>query len=274
MANTNKLGVPLLAADQSQKHVTHNEALQRFDQLVQQTVINRTTSVPPGSPSEGHAYIVAAGATGAWVGQENNIAAWVLGAWIFFAPRPGWIVYDEALTIHLKWDGAAWGPAFSVSGQAFGWENFEDTATTGTPITMPAANTWYDLTNNGLGLLTTTVPQISGVGPLWDTSGQVFDFTSLDVYDSLSFRFDITVTTPGANNVVKCRLAFGPSFGFANNFQETGYKSAGPHQIFREFSFAMFNTATRDNSAKFQVSCDQAGATAVVAGWKTEVKKI
>lgn len=108
MANTTKLGVPLIAADQSQKHVTHNDALLRYDQLIQQTVINRTTATPPGSPSEGHAYIVASTASGAWVSRENDIAAWINGAWFFFEPRAGWLVYDEGADEHVKYNGSTW----------------------------------------------------------------------------------------------------------------------------------------------------------------------
>mgnify|MGYP005990310471 CR=1 FL=1 len=108
MTNSAKLGVPLLAANQSQKHVTVNDSLQRYDQLVQMTVINRTTTAPPGSPSEGHAYIVATGATGDWATQVGNVAAWVNGAWLYFTPREGWIVWDEAADEHVKYDGSDW----------------------------------------------------------------------------------------------------------------------------------------------------------------------
>lgn len=277
MANTNKLGVPLLAADQSQKHVTHNEALQRYDQLVQQTVINRTTSTPPGSPSEGHAYIVAATATGAWVGQENNIAAWVSGTWIFFTPRAGWVVWDETDTTHYLFNGTAWVDYIGfVTGAKFGWENHQDTATSTTPISMTAANTWYDLTNNGAGSFTihTSPPQISGVGPLWDTSAQEFDFSSLGIYDEVRFRFDIAVTTGGSNRFIQTRLAFLSGFTAENIFFSNEYKSAGTYQIFVEFSFSMFNAATRDGPAKFQIRSDGAGDSVVVNGWKLSVHKV
>lgn len=108
MANTSKLGVPLIASSQSQKHVTHNEALNRYDQLVQQTVINQTTSTPPSSPSDGHAYIVGSSPTGDWSGLEGQVAAWINGEWIYFVPRAGWMVYDEALSTHVVFNGTSW----------------------------------------------------------------------------------------------------------------------------------------------------------------------
>ena len=44
---TANLGLPLLLPAQAQKHVTHNEALQLLDILVQARVEDRTRTVPP-----------------------------------------------------------------------------------------------------------------------------------------------------------------------------------------------------------------------------------
>lgn len=57
MADTPNLGLPLLAAAQSQKHVTHNEALEELDGLVQCSVISRTLTSPPGSPADSREYL-------------------------------------------------------------------------------------------------------------------------------------------------------------------------------------------------------------------------
>ena len=55
---TSKLKLPELTASQSQKHVTHNEALFFLDNLVQLAVIDKDLSTPPGSPTQGATYIV------------------------------------------------------------------------------------------------------------------------------------------------------------------------------------------------------------------------
>ena len=48
---TSRLNLPLMAAGQSQKEVTHNEALLRIDLLVQTTVMSGPQSTPPaGAP--------------------------------------------------------------------------------------------------------------------------------------------------------------------------------------------------------------------------------
>ncbi len=105
--NTPRLGIPMLAAAQAQKHVTHNQALQKLDALVQLSVLSRTTTAPPSSLNEGDAYIVATGATGNWVGHDNEIAVVDGGQWSFVVPGPGWIAYviDEDLPYRFL---AAW----------------------------------------------------------------------------------------------------------------------------------------------------------------------
>jgi hypothetical protein len=94
MADTPNLVLPYLAANQSQKHVTVNEALRRLDALVQVTVQSAALAAPPGSPIEGQRWILPAAPTGAWAGHAGQIAAWQDGAWAFYAPLDGWTAID------------------------------------------------------------------------------------------------------------------------------------------------------------------------------------
>lgn len=95
---TTHLNLPELTASQSQKHVTHNEALFYLDNLVQLSVIDKDLSAPPGPPTKGDRYIVGASATGDWTGKEDQVAAYDGDGWLFFAPADGWLcwVNDEA----------------------------------------------------------------------------------------------------------------------------------------------------------------------------------
>lgn len=65
MAQTDRLALPLLAAGQAQKEITHNEALGQLDMLVQLIVVSADLSAPPASPAEGQCWIVASGGSGA-----------------------------------------------------------------------------------------------------------------------------------------------------------------------------------------------------------------
>lgn len=116
MTETMHLGLPYLAAAQAQKHVTHNEALRRLDVVVQLAVIDTTLTAPPGEASEGDRYIVADGATGAWVGHDGAIAAFVDGAWMFIPPAAGWTAFDRAAEAVLVRHDGAWVAAGSFLG--------------------------------------------------------------------------------------------------------------------------------------------------------------
>ena len=110
MADTPNLVLPYLAANQSQKHVTVNEALRRLDALVQVTVQSAALATPPGSPTEGQRWILPAAPTGAWAGHAAQIAAWQDGAWVFYAPLEGWTAVDVSTDTLLMFNSVtgAW----------------------------------------------------------------------------------------------------------------------------------------------------------------------
>src|SRR3954454_11831150 len=87
MSVTPNLALPLIAAAQAQKHVTHNEALLAIDALVHCAVKDKHLAAPPAAPAEGDRYIVAASPTGAWSGKAGMIAAWQDGVWRFYAAK-------------------------------------------------------------------------------------------------------------------------------------------------------------------------------------------
>lgn len=105
---TPMLALPLLAAAQAQKHVTHNEALLLLDAAVQLAVIDRTRTAPPASPAAGDRYLVAAGAGGDWAGKDGRIALYDGSAWRFLMPRAGWRTYVIAEALSLGHDGTGW----------------------------------------------------------------------------------------------------------------------------------------------------------------------
>lgn len=108
MDETHLLKLPYILAAQSQKHVTHNEALRALDALVHLSVADKDLSTPPGAPAEGDRYIVGSSPTGAWSGHALKIAAYQDGAWLFYAPVAGWrawVADEDALYV---FDGGGW----------------------------------------------------------------------------------------------------------------------------------------------------------------------
>ncbi len=106
MANTNRFQVPLLDTFQAQKEVTHNEALRILDVLSSLLLASRVVSDPPSAPTDGQAWLVAATATGAWVGQEGKIAIYVDG-WSFhnvFEGLRAWVDDENDLLVYSDGD--------------------------------------------------------------------------------------------------------------------------------------------------------------------------
>lgn len=102
------LALPYLLPAQAQKHVTHNEALQRLDAVTQLVVEAFGATTPPGSPGVGLVWAIGGGATGDWAGKAGKLALRVAGGWVFLDPLEGWRAWGRAETQLRVWRGASW----------------------------------------------------------------------------------------------------------------------------------------------------------------------
>lgn len=130
MTDTPRLLLPLLAAGQAQKHVTHNDALMRLDGLIHLTVDSRTQAAPPASPTALSAYIVPAGGTGAFAGRTDQVALFEDGGWTFLVPRAGWQAWVSDEAEHNLWTGTEWrrdSPLSSLGAERWGVNATADT---------------------------------------------------------------------------------------------------------------------------------------------------
>lgn len=120
-------------------------------------IIDRDLATPPGSPTLGAQYIVAASPTGAWSGTATQIATWRNGAWAFIVPREGmlaWIADEDKLAY---FDGSAW--------------QLLTTGSSGTRELLTANRTYYvrtDGSNSNNGLANTS-------GGAWLTLQKAYD---------------------------------------------------------------------------------------------------
>lgn len=106
MATDPAFGQPLLAECTAQAELLVNEMLFRLTHgLMRVTSFGDTA--PPGGPSNGDAYVVGGGATGAWSGQDGKIAFYLDG-WKFMTAAEGhrvWVMDDNWTAFY---DGGAW----------------------------------------------------------------------------------------------------------------------------------------------------------------------
>jgi hypothetical protein len=84
-SQTSRLALPLIAAAQAQKHVTHNEALALLDDAVHPAVLDANRTAPPVSPMEGDRHLIMPAATSTWSGHGGEVAIFDQGAWRFLA---------------------------------------------------------------------------------------------------------------------------------------------------------------------------------------------
>ena len=101
MPETPRLALPLLAAGQGQKDVTHNDALLALDRLVALVVASRSAAIPPASPMAGECHIVPATGAAAWAHPAGTLMHWQDSAWLAQTPRDGQsvLVADDAVVL-------------------------------------------------------------------------------------------------------------------------------------------------------------------------------
>lgn len=107
MPSTPKLSLVQLESNFQTAEVPFNEFLLAVDVFTGLKIIDRDLTAPPGSPTDGDAYIVATGGTGDFAGQDGDVAYYFAG-WRFVTPWEGLIarIADEDLLV--QYDGASW----------------------------------------------------------------------------------------------------------------------------------------------------------------------
>ena len=103
-SRTTRFELPLLFAGQAQKELFVNELAARLDALLH-GAIEAELAVPPASPSDGQAWLIATGANGEWSGKAGQIAARQAGNWLYFVPRDGLRLLNRATGQDIRFKG-------------------------------------------------------------------------------------------------------------------------------------------------------------------------
>jgi hypothetical protein len=130
MDQTPRLALPYIAPSQTQKHVTHNEALRQLDAVVQLVLQDANALTPPALPADGQVWALGAAPVGDWAGQAGKLAVWADPAWQFVAPQSGWRAWDLTTAALVYCDGTQWlaVPASLGTPASFGINASADTA--------------------------------------------------------------------------------------------------------------------------------------------------
>lgn len=109
MDQTFRHGLPRMAAQQANRHLTLNAAMDLMDLMLHPSLVSRALAVPPSGAEPGSLYLVGEDPEGDWAGHAGEVAmALDAGQWLFAAPRAGWVAWvaDEARL--LAHDGTDW----------------------------------------------------------------------------------------------------------------------------------------------------------------------
>ena len=150
--------------------------------------------------------------------------------------------------------------------------DYNDLATTSTPIPLTVAGTWYDLTNDGAGAFTNKTYALAGLTDIWNVSTNQFEWnngTLLSLGDTVDIRVDIDIITTGSNKAVEVAIELGiggapyklPVIPLEN------FKTAGTYHDVRIMSIYLGDTNTLNFPAKLEAKADGTGVSIVVNGW-------
>jgi hypothetical protein len=133
----------MLAPGQAQKELFHNEALQTLDLIVAAAVEEPPRAAPPGSPTVGQSYVVAASPTGAWAGKQNCLACYTSGGWRFVDPRDGLIAFVKSTSLWALFRSGVW-ELGSVRGSSLVLAGQQVVGARGAAIAAPAGGSTID----------------------------------------------------------------------------------------------------------------------------------
>jgi hypothetical protein len=108
METTPRLGLPYILQSQSQKEVTHNEALNAIDAMLQPMIEAAALTAPPPDAAEGGLWIVGEGATDEWAGKDGMLAQRLGVTWVFLMPPEGFAGWLKDAAVTIRRLGSGW----------------------------------------------------------------------------------------------------------------------------------------------------------------------
>lgn len=288
MSTTPYLGLPLVAASQSQPEVTHNEAvflIQAFMNGVKE--VGRNT--PPGSPASGDAYIVGESPTGDWVNRENTIAIWFDTYWLFMpgnddngtpivmgANQEGLRAWSQSDNVTYVWTDLGASPGLlswqTLPSELTQLDQLDDVNSTMSPIQWDKltfdGGQWSNV-NDNIVIVRSDDDLPTAVGNVITLEAKQYLFVeSYSSANSLAFPGDgLKATLTSVNNVIRTYTGTGAHF--------SDQAAAGDIECIGQIEFhapngmmwSLSTTGSPPNSASFQAQMSSRFRNCKVLGW-------
>jgi Protein of unknown function (DUF2793) len=114
--------LPNLYVGQSQKELTHNEALARIDALLHPVVEAKLAAPPTGltDTSDGLCWLIDSAATGQWAERSGQVARWSGGSWRYIAPVAGMTIWLHSAHKRVFYIAGSWVEPVEINNPAGG----------------------------------------------------------------------------------------------------------------------------------------------------------
>jgi len=156
-----------------------------------------------------------------------------------------------------------------------GWADYDDNATSGTPITITGGAGLTVLTNDALGANTNEAKLPFGVSKLWDPSTNKLSFDGLSVGDIVGIRVTIDVVVATNNTAIFGALVMGSG---GSSFEipiinTTNFKSAGTSTVSEYTEFYIGSEDVLENGGQIKLKSDNT-CKVIVDGWFIKAIKL
>jgi hypothetical protein len=155
MAVTPRLGITQLEEDQALPEVVVNEADLILEMFATRLIVkSKGDNAPAGGEVDGDAYLVGTAGSGAFLGQNNKLALYINGAWIFRTPKEGMEieVEDEDTSYTLR--GGTWESGAGVAIEVLD----EGVSETGSLVSLDFVGAGVTATDDGSGNVEINIP--------------------------------------------------------------------------------------------------------------------
>lgn len=217
MENTTNLKLPLLVSNQSQKEITHNEALIIIDNILQNGIVDKDLTAPPANPNTNDLYIVGANATGFWEGKDKQLAFYDNG-WRFIEAKEGftfWINDEDSL---YTYNGSIWKKTLEATGASVG--SLDDLS----DVSITSAIQYDLLQHNGTNFVNTKEIQnlsLLGVNATADSINKLTIKSDAILFDTATANSQVKVnkasTTDTASHLFQTNYSGRAEFGLVGS---------------------------------------------------------